>query len=619
MQKWTDRVKKCVPYLFLILIPVLNFWLLEWFSHNPFETMKPYVQWMNIALFWFSALFLFGLTGRVSRALGIQTAFCAVYGLANYFVLEFRGAPIQPWDILSISTAASVADNYEYKLDSDALTALIGLLVLLAAEFFLRAGFYGPIKSRHALKKESAAGGTAVSAAKAADLSVRRRVWIARTVLCLVTGLLCFGYTKMLHNEDFVQKKLRLYDKLFTPTTIQFKNGTVTAFLMELQYMSVEKPSGYSGEEAKEALASYETGEAPESTPNIIVIMNEAFSDPAVLGDFTTNEDYMPFVHSLLSGAEDTVSGLLNVSVKGGNTANTEFEYLTGNSMAFLPYGSIPYQQYIKNETPSLASWLSGFGYRTVAMHPYRASGWDRNKVYPLMGFDEMYFEEFYKDSALVRKYVSDEADYEKLIQIYEQKKPGEPLFLFNVTMQNHSSYTDWADYDNFSPDITVEGSDSEVLSAYLSLMKLSDQAIKELVQYFSEEEEDTVIVFFGDHQPTDSVINPILKLNGTTSSALSPEEEAGRYQVPFFIWANYDIEEESGLNISANYLASKTLDAAGLPKPGYFSFLTELEKQVPVISANHVSLSDGTFSSAGDLDTLLNEYKTFQYYQLFE
>ena len=619
MQKWTDRAKKCVPYLFLIIIPVLNFWLLEWFSHDPFQTMKPYVQWMNVALFWFSALFLFGLTGRVSRALGIQTACCAVYGLANYFVLEFRGAPIQPWDILSIGTAASVADNYEYRLDKDALTALIGLLVLLAAEFFLRADFYGPFKSRRALKKEAAAGSAPKSDTPERTPTKRRRVIIARTALCLVTGLLCFGYTKMLHNEDFVQKKLRLYDKLFTPTTIQFKNGTVTAFLMELQYMSVEKPSGYNEKDAREALASYETAGTPANTPNIIVVMNEAFSDPAVLGGFTTNEDYMPFVHSLLRGAEDTVSGLLNVSVKGGNTANTEFEYLTGNSMAFLPYGSIPYQQYIKNETPSMASWLSGFGYRTVAMHPYRAAGWDRNKVYPLMGFDEMYFEEFYKDSGVIRKYVSDEADYEKIIQIYEQKEPGEPLFLFNVTMQNHSSYNDWADYDNFSPDITVDGSDSEVLSAYLSLMKLSDQATERLVDYFAKEEEDTVIVFFGDHQPTDSVVNPVLKLNGTSSSSLSTEEEALRYQVPFFIWANYDIEAESGLNISANYLASRTLDAAGLPKPGYFSFLSELEKQAPVISANHVSLSDGTFSSADDQDELLREYKTFQYHQLFD
>ena len=98
--------------------------------------------------------------------------------------------------------------------------------------------------------------------------------------------------------------------------------------------------------------------------------MNEAFSDPSVLGDFTTNEDYMPFVHSLLDGADNTISGHLNVSVKGGNTANTEFEYLTGASMAFLPYGSIPYQQYVKKETPSMASYLSSLGYYTIAMHP---------------------------------------------------------------------------------------------------------------------------------------------------------------------------------------------------------------------------------------------------------
>ena len=120
--------------------------------------------------------------------------------------------------------------------------------------------------------------------------------------------------------------------------------------------------------------------------------MNEAFSDPSVLGDFTTNEDYMPFVHSLLDGADNTISGHLNVSVKGGNTANTEFEYLTGASMAFLPYGSIPYQQYVKKETPSMASYLSSLGYYTIAMHPYRAAGWDRNLVYPKLGFDEMHF-----------------------------------------------------------------------------------------------------------------------------------------------------------------------------------------------------------------------------------
>ena len=230
MKKWIVWLKKTNPWLFLLIVPVLNFYLLEWYTHNPFQTMKPYIQGMNLALFEFAALFLFALTGRISRALGIETAFCAVYGLANYFVLEFRGAPIQPWDILSISTAASVADNYEYKLNRTAVIVLICFVLLLVLEFFLKKGF--PKKNKKAR--------------------------IARVCLALSCGLLCFGYTKMLHSEDIVEQKLHLYNKLFTPTTIQFKNGTVTAFLMELQYISVDKPSGYSAENAKELLASYD-------------------------------------------------------------------------------------------------------------------------------------------------------------------------------------------------------------------------------------------------------------------------------------------------------------------------------------------------------------------------
>lgn len=593
MKKCAGCLKKISPFICLFLVPILNFYLLEWYTHDPFTTMKINVQVMNIVLFECIALFLFALTGHVNIALMLQTLFCAIYGLAGYFVLEFRGAPIQPWDILSLDTAASVADNYEYKLDRTAAIVLACFLVLLVLEFFQKAKFSGN----------------------------RFRPWQRRIALGLLSGLLIFGYTKMLHNEEIVQTKLKLYDKLFTPTTIQYKNGTLTAFLMELQYVSVDKPAGYSSERAQQLLDFYGEQEAavPEKKPNIIVIMNEAFSDPAVLGDFATNEDYMPFIHSMLSGQDNTISGYLNVSVKGGNTANTEFEYLTGNSMAFLPYGSIPYQQYIKDELPSMASHLASLGYDTVAMHPYRAGGWDRDTVYPHLGFSEMHFQEFYRDSELVRKYVSDRGNYEKLIQIYESKPAGQPLFLFNVTMQNHSSYSDWADYDNFTPDITVEDSSSKLLPAYLSLIKLSDEAIAELVDYFSAQEEDTIIVFFGDHQPTDSVVNPVLKLYGRSCSDLSSQEEALRYKVPFFIWANFDIEEAHGVETSPNYLAARTLQAAGLPLPAYFNFLTDLQDEAPVISASHVLLSNGTFSYAKNQKDLLNDYQTLQYYLLFD
>lgn len=596
MKKVIQKIRESrLSLIMLFIAPAATFYLLEWYTHNPFETMKTTPQVLNLIMFELLALLLFSVFGKLHVALMAETLFFAIYGLANYFVLNFRSVPIQPWDLLSIGTAASVAGNYDYTLDRQALLVVLGFLFLLILEFFCR-------------------------------FTLKKGTWKLRLPMAATLVVMLGAFGLMFHSDEIVEQKLRLYNKLFTPTTISYKNGTALAFVMELRYLSVDKPAGYNADTAAQELAALEEESMSEPAmagagsdegefPNIIVIMDEAFSDPAILGDFTVNQDYMPFVHSLLEGAENTVSGWLNVSVLGGNTANTEFEYLTGNTMAFLPQGSIPYQQYIKGETPSLASRLAGLGYQTVAMHPYNASGWDRDTVYPAMGFSEMYFLPDFDNAAKVRNYVSDQSDFEKIVEIYENKGDN-PLFLFNVTMQNHSSYTE--SFDNFDPQIEVEGG-SQTLNNYLSLLSLSDAALGELISYFEEQEEDTIIVFFGDHQTTNSVIEPILKQNGKSSSTLTEEEQADRYKVPFFIWANFDIEEETGVETSVNYLGAKTLLAAGVPMDGYFTYLSVFSETVPVISANHVTLADGTFTNADDQSELLSDYKGYQYYRLFD
>lgn len=596
MKKVIQKIRESrLSLIMLFIAPAAKFYLLEWYTHNPFETMKTTPQVLNLIMFELLALLLFSVFGKLHVALMAETLFFAIYGLANYFVLNFRSVPIQPWDLLSIGTAASVAGNYDYTLDRQALLVVLGFLFLLILEFFCR-------------------------------FTLKKGTWKLRLPMAATLVVMLGAFGLMFHSDEIVEQKLRLYNKLFTPTTISYKNGTALAFVMELRYLSVDKPAGYNADTAAQELAALEEESMSEPAmagagsdegefPNIIVIMDEAFSDPAILGDFTVNQDYMPFVHSLLDGAENTVSGWLNVSVLGGNTANTEFEYLTGNTMAFLPQGSIPYQQYIKGETPSLASHLAGLGYQTVAMHPYNASGWDRDTVYPAMGFSEMYFLPDFDNAAKVRNYVSDQSDFEKIVEIYENKGDN-PLFLFNVTMQNHSSYTE--SFDNFDPQIEVEGG-SQTLNNYLSLLSLSDAALGELISYFEEQEEDTIIVFFGDHQTTNSVIEPILKQNGKSSSTLTEEEQADRYKVPFFIWANFDIEEETGVETSVNYLGAKTLLAAGVPMDGYFTYLSVFSETVPVISANHVTLADGTFTNADDQSELLSDYKGYQYYRLFD
>lgn len=583
-KKILSKMRNIIP---MFLFPIVTFYLFEWYTHNPWETMKIRIQFLNIFFFELVMVIFLMAFGKLKTALITETALFMVYGLANFYVLSFRSAPIMPWDIYSIKTAASVSDNFSYALGKETIFVLIGFVILILLEWQTTLTLKGNWKIR--------IGGFLAS-------------------LCVL-----FGFVHMLHQDSTVTR-FKLYDKLFTPTVMSKRDGTAVAFLMELEYLTIDKPAHYSVKKAEELLTPYQedTISKPQSTPNIIVIMNEAFSDLSILGDFETNEDYMPFVHSLMKeGTENTISGNLNVSVLGGNTANTEFEFLTGNTMAFLPQGSVAYQQYVRGEMPTLVSQLRDYGYKTVAMHPYNSTGWNRNTVYPSFGFSESLFIKDWTNPERIRKYVSDKACYDKIIEQYEKKEENTPLFVFNVTMQNHSSYSE--EFDNFKPDITVDGTNSKVLPNYLSLMKISDKAIEELIHYFSEEDEDTMIVFFGDHQPTDSVAAPVWKLNGKSSSTLTFEEEALRYKVPFFIWANFDINEEANVETSPNFLGNRVLEEAGIPLSDYRSFLADLEKKYPVISSIRVEDATGTSSETTEVQNDLNDYAILQYYYLLD
>ncbi len=351
------------------------------------------------------------------------------------------------------------------------------------------------------------------------------------------------------------------------------------------------------------------------------MIMDEAFSDLSVLGEFETNEDYMPFIRSLSHDAEVS-SGWLNVSVLGGNTANTEFEFLTGHSMAFLPQGSVAYQQYVKSEGVSLPAYLKSLGYSTVAIHPYYADGWERDRVYPLIGFDRFLSKDDMKGARKIRKYISDEACFDRIIELYEEKEEGQPLFVFNVTMQNHSGYDET--FVNFKPEIEAKGIQSKVLNQYLSLMKKTDEAFEKLVTYFEEQEEETVILFFGDHQPTTYVSNPILRSNGMKTDSLSLEENLLKYKVPYVLWSNFDLPQGLAAykqETSTNYLAIDVLERCGLPLPKYQNFLKGIREQYPVITANQMRDAQGqlyTEEQKKDEKRVL-QYQTMQYYLMFD
>lgn len=576
-KKTTEYILWNIVYF---ILPIVLFYLMEGYEHYAWaeKQVRPTAQLFNIIIFELIAWCIYFIVGRLRIAAGIITLLSMVFGLVNHYVVQFRGSPFVPWDIYSIRTAASVASNYDFKPEARVVIVSLIFIFIFIAIMFVK-------------------------------VKMKMKIYF-RLIPAIIAMIVLFVFINRLWDDDF-QNKNFLYPFLFTPGYMTQVNGMAVTFAMDLEYAKVDKPTSYDAEEVRNLLEKYKQKENMDENsmmsgimdyPNIIVVMDEAFSDLSVLNKFICNEDYMPYVHSLQNGAENTVTGYLDVSVCGGNTANSEYEFLTGNTMAFLPNGSIPYQQYIRNDVPTLVHHLKDLGYATYAQHPFYASGWNRDKVYKWFGFDELSFVYDYPSRKIVRKYVSDKSSFEHIIRTFENKEDGKPAFIFNVTMQNHGGYTD--SYDNFENTIQATEFNSDSLNQYLSLIRITDGELENLIQYFSTVDENTVIVFFGDHQPSNAV---------TYQISDAGIDDASRYKVPFVLWANYDIDEATDVETSLNYFGAKVLQIAGVPTNDYENYLLDLEKEYRIISAMKTDKSDNASEES------LSLYKKVQYYMMFD
>lgn len=582
-------VHPVIRILFALVIPLGCFYTFETLTHQ-MSTMIELAKRLNIAFYYWLFLFVFFIAGRTSISMAICVAAIAIIGVGNYFVVMFRSNPIVPWDIYSFETAMSVADNYVFSVDW-ALAEHIAMFILM-----LIVG----VRTNIRLNKK-----------------------ILRPILTVAMCIPAYFYISYLW-QDNLERNTGLNDTLFNAKYMHSKDGFFVSFILDIHFLQIEEPKNYSDEYALSLLNEQEVEkvETPEELPDIIAIMDETFSDPAVLGEFETNKDYMPFVHSILRGeVANTISGYTDVSVLGGNTANSEFEFLTGNSMAFFPNGSVPYLQYIRDGISTIVPQLEEYGYTTYGTHPYRAKGWNREFIYDLMGFDYRYFQGSFPFEDKLRNYVSDEADFKSILE-WRNNTEG-PFFMFNVTMQNHSNYG--GDFDNFDPQIVAKfknTSSNKYLNKYLSLMYETDQDVASLLSELSQSDRKTIVVFWGDHQPNDYVVRPIYKEYGLDFDNQTYEQQQQRQKTPFFIWANYDIQEQTNVEISLNYLNILLFETAGLQLDEYQSFRKNLwQGQIPMMNAVGYRNDDGDLVEYDDapeeIQNLLNEYQNIQYYRM--
>lgn len=591
---------------FLALTPFLLFLIVE-ICWNPNVTSISIANGeINVLIYLLLEIIFINLFRDGLLGIQLLYIFSWALGALNYYLVEFRGQPLLPTDLHSLKTAASVASQYSFNIaEGLALTLLFLFPILIYIRELSKSGVVYVKNGKRNVVFRNVVGLGAIA------------------VLCFWVGICDF--TSSYHmNLDF-----------WWQNNTYKANGFAPSFIAFLQKMKIDKPDGYTEKDVETLLNFYvdnkneDANASAQENPTIITIMNESFSDLSVMGPLSCTENDLNFYHSLKNDPHTIEYGWNYVSTRGGGTSTTEFEYLTGDSMAFTN-GINPYPVCDFTNVPTIVSFLKEQGYHTIALHPENPGNWRRSLVYPKMGFDEFYSISAFSDAErTVWNRVSDLGDYKKLIEVFEDQT--EPSFIFNVTLQNHGGYDG---IDELKPEELVEIDDEHSsysdVQMYESLIAKSDQALEYLIHYFEQVDRPVIICFFGDHQPSlNSEFEDKLLEAGKQSDDTELSMRQKYYAVPYFIWSNYDIPEDYALTnatgesvISTNYLGVLVQKYAGLKLNSYGQYLLKQREEMPVFNFVGYMSKDGTWNETdkeNSLQTWVNQYRKLQYYALFD
>ena len=579
-------------------------------SNHNLLWMYPLCLLLEVALVTALLAGTFFLLQRRAGLAGIFAFALFLVGIAEYFVITFKSMPITPGDLTAISTAAAVAGTgYTYTLSAYCLVgmALMGIsLVCLQT-----AALICPEAARHG-----------------------RRALVTN----LVVALVCLGgLTAHVTLIDYYHT-LTLQVYTWRPLESYYRQGFLPAFISGAQTIKPPRPDDYSTEDAEALIADYAdrydagAGTSDERTaaaaqfdeeqPTVIAIMNETFSDLSIYQQMHANYEGPEYFKSI----SDCVSrGRLYVSAYGGGTANTEFEFLTGNSMANLGSGVYPYTIYNLMDTENLAAQFKDLGYDTTAMHPNHATNWNRENVYEDFGFDQFLAIEDFQDAETLRGMVTDRATYDKILELLDENE--NPQFIFDVTMQNHSGYNTGLVPADKQLDLSIDGMYDGEVNEYVSLIQESDRALEYFIDQLSQLDRKVVVVFFGDHQPFfPSTYNDLWFTDDDPAA-----HQMRLWQTDYIIWANYDVAGNDQVSevddLSTNYLAAELMNLIGAPMSDYQKAQIVLREAMPAINSSGYEDAAGTWFLTGsvsdDEDTSPVEqaradYAVMQYYEMF-
>ncbi len=395
-------------------------------------------------------------------------------------------------------------------------------------------------------------------------------------------------------------------------------NGFLMAFAFNVPMASVSAPAGYN----HVAITDMQTDLLPASffsgrQADVIVVMSESLWDPTKMSSVRYSADPMPTIRAAQSGQVFSPEF-------GGMTANVEFEALTGFSNAFLPYGSIPYQQYIRRPVPSLATFFESKGYVSKAFHPFQGWFWNRNNVYQSLGFRQFQSEENMPVMDKRGIFASDEALTRHIIR--EADNTSEPFFFFAVTLQGHGPY----EHNRYAKNTievdapTLSDDNTSALATYTQGVKEADQSLKALMDWAKKRRRETIIVLFGDHLPP---LNEVYTESGYMANVVATRKASvatmkREHETPLVIWSSKrGVQKDIG-SVSPSQLPYYIVRMAGYRHPYYTGMLGRVAERYSVIDRHQLiarnNKAQADWALSGRIDPLIRDYRLLQHDVMF-
>lgn len=456
------------------------------------------------------------LTKKKYFALTLLSCLCLATGITNSFLMHYRHTPFIAADFFVIKSALDVMDVYMTKFQIVlAITGIIGSLTLMIIVFI----------------KEKA-----------------KKIQFKKLCVAFFISLCATAIPLNMTSPDANAAQ----NKTLIDTAE--KNGFLYCFINSIFTNGLDMPDEYNHWRIMSILNEIKpkkTNISDTEKPNIIAIQLESFIDPYLIEGTDYSENPIPNFTRL---KQENTSGLLDVAVYGGGTANTEFEILTGMNVRYFGLGEYPFETVLQEQPiDSVAYNLSRNGYKTHAMHNHTGSFYNRNLVYPNLGFDTFTSSEYMNE--IQYTYLGWEKSNVFTDLAFEcMEQSEEKDFMFIVTSQCHGKYpTKHSRKQSIKvtecPDEIKE--EKSEIEYFVNEMHDEDKWLGEFIDLLSDYKEPVIVVIYGDHFPSIRMPEAMQKDNRI-------------YQPEYIIWSNYK-EENNDIDLPAYRLMSSVLDKAGI------------------------------------------------------